>query len=162
MRPAPGVRRPAHHRFRSAGAGIVRLAAFAFALAALTACAPSDAPPIEFRQQTQSFYFTVSAEPAPPRAREVALYKIVVRDRESRQPIETGVGRIFSSNRDEAKTWDVLQKGAEVGTYYGKLNFVTSGEWAIAVEFRRDSTSRIEKTEWMQEVLAERDPGATP
>jgi hypothetical protein len=36
------------------------------------------------------------------------------------------------------------------------LNYVTSGEWAVAVEFRRDSTARFEKTEWMQEVLAER------
>jgi hypothetical protein len=119
-------------------------------------CGPREARAIEFRQMTSSFYFTISSEPVPPRAREAVLYKIVVRDRESRQPIETGMGRIFSSNRDEAKTWDGLTKGAEVGTYYGKLNFVASGQWAIAIEFRRDSTARIEKTEWMQEVLAER------
>lgn len=133
-------------------------AATAAALGA-AACGPSAAKAPEFRQMTNSFYFTVASDPAPPRAREAVLYRIVVRDRESRQPIETGIGRIYSSNRDEAKTWDELRKGAEVGTYYGKLNFVTSGEWAIAVEFRRDSAARIEKTEWMQEVLAERAPG---
>ena len=127
-----------------------------------SACGPSEARAPEFRQITPSFYFTVSSDPAPPRAREAVLYKIVVRDRESRQPIETGLGRIYSSNRDEAKTWDVLQKGAEAGTYYGKLNYVTSGEWAVAIEFRRDSVARIEKTEWMQEVLSERGSGGTP
>jgi hypothetical protein len=99
----------------------------------------------------------VSSVPVPPRAREQVRYKVVVRDRESRQPIETGEGRIFSSNRDEAKTWDGLRKGPEPGTYYGTLNYVTSGEWAIAIEFRRDSTSRLEKIEWMQEVLAARE-----
>ena len=121
----------------------------------LAACGPSEARPLEFRQMSNSFYFTVSTEPVPPRARETALFKIVVRDKKSRQPIETGIGRIYSSNQDEAKTWDLLTKGAEVGTYYGKLNFVTSGPWAIAIEFRRDSTARLEKVEWMQEVQPE-------
>lgn len=113
---------------------------------------------VEMRHLTPSYYLTVSSEPVPPPAREPVRYRIVVRERESRQPIETGEGRIYSSNRDEAKTWDALRKGPEPGTYYGNLDFVTSGEWAIAIEFRRDSTSRLEKAEWMQEVLAAREP----
>jgi len=161
MLSALGSRRSTAARFPAVRPGAGGRVLAALAALALVACGPGDARPIEFRQQTQSFYFTISSEPAPPRAREATLYKIVVRDRESRQPIETGLGRIYSSNRDEAKTWDVLRKGAEVGTYYGKLNYITSGEWAVAIEFRRDSTARIEKTEWMQEVLAERG-SATP
>jgi hypothetical protein len=136
-------------------AGLLLLGGFV----GVAGCGPREADALELRQMTSSFYFTISSNPVPPRAREFVLYKIVVRDRETRQPIETGSGRIYSSNRDEAKTWDLLTKGAEVGTYYGKLNYVTSGDWAVAVEFRRDSTARIEKTEWMQEVFAER---ATP
>lgn len=136
-------------------------AAVAIALLSVgvAACEPREAKPVEFRQMSQAFYFTITSNPAPPHARESILYKITVRDRETRQPIETGVGRIYSSNVDEAKTWDVLQKGAEVGTYYGKLNFIASGDWAIAIEFRRDSTARLEKIEWMQDVLAEREQG---
>jgi hypothetical protein len=125
----------------------------------LAACGAGETRPLEFRQMSDSFYFTVTSNPIPPRARETVLYKIVVRDKESRQPIETGIGRIYSSNRDQAQTWDGLTKGAEVGTYYAKLNFVASGDWAIAIEFRRDSTARIEKVEWMQDVRAAREPG---
>jgi hypothetical protein len=113
------------------------------------------------RQQTDSYYFTITPDQSPPHAREPILYKILVREKESRQPIDAGEGQIYSSNREGAKTWDGLTKGPEIGTYYGKLNFVTSGEWAIAIRFRRDSTAKLEKTEWMQDVLAERQT-ATP
>ena len=135
------------------------LGALLASLGFVAACGTGESRPLEFRQMTESFYLTISSDPIPPRAREAVLYKIVVRDKESRQPIETGIGRIYSSNRDQAKTWDALKKGAEVGTYYAKLNFVASGDWAIAIEFRRDSTSRIEKVEWMQDVRAAREPG---
>ena len=109
------------------------------------------------RQQTDSYYFTITPDQSPPHAREDILYKILVRDRESRQPIESGEGQIFANNRDGASTWDGLAKGPEIGTYYGKLNFVTSGDWAIAIRFRRDSTAKLERTDWMQDVLAERN-----
>jgi len=137
-----------------------RRALAALGLLALAACDPPEARPVEFRQMSDSFYFTITSDPIPPRAREAVLYKVVVRDKESRQPIETGVGRMYSSNRDEAKTWDELKKGAELGTYYAKLNYVASGDWAVALEFRRDSAARIEKVEWMQDVLAAREPGS--
>jgi hypothetical protein len=112
------------------------------------------------RQQTDSYYFTITPDQSPPHARENVQYKVLVRDRESRQPIDAGEGQIFANNRDGASTWDGLAKGPEIGTYYGKLNFVTSGDWAIAIRFRRDSTSKLERTDWMQDVLAERQ--ATP
>jgi hypothetical protein len=133
--------------------------ALAAAGLAAAGCEPSEPRPIELRYMSPSYLYTVTSEPMPPHAREGILYRVLVRDRETREPIETGEGRIYSSNREEAKTWDGLRKGAEVGVYYGKLNYVTSGEWAVAIEFRRDSTRRVEKIEWMQDVLAAREPG---
>jgi len=106
---------------------------------------------------SENYLFTIIPHESPPRAREAILYKIIVRDRETRQPIETGEGQIYASNREGASTWDGFEKGAEVGTYYGKLNFVTAELWAVAIRFRRDSLQRLEKVEWMQDVLNERE-----
>ena len=108
------------------------------------------------RHVSDSYQFIVEADQLPPRAREPVRFTVLVRDRESRQPIDTGEGQIYSSNADGAQTWDGLAKGPEVGTYTGTLNFVTSGQWAVAIRFRRDSTARLEKVEWMQDVLGER------
>jgi hypothetical protein len=132
-----------------------------WATAALAAACGGEPRPRALRQLTDSYLFTISADQMPPHARERVAYKILVRDRESRQPIDAGEGQIFASNRDGASTWDGLAKGPEIGTYYGTLNFVTSGEWAVAIRFRRDSTAKLERTDWMQDVLAERQP-ATP
>jgi len=33
---------------------------------------------------------------------------------------------------------------------------VTAGDWSIAISFRRDSTAKLERIDWMQDVLAER------
>jgi hypothetical protein len=133
--------------------GTTKLLVAAVALAA--ACGGGEAGPRPLRQITDSYLFTITPDQSPPRAREDVLYKVLVRDRESRQPIDAGEGQIFANNRDGASTWDGLAKGREIGTYYGKLNFVTSGDWAIAIRFRRDSTSKLERTDWMQDVLAE-------
>ncbi len=104
-----------------------------------------------------TYSFTILPSEAPPHAREAVLYKVVVRDRENRQPIETGEGQIYASNADRSNTWDGFAKGAEIGTYYGKLNFVTAGTWAVAIRFRRDSLHALERIEWMQDVLNERE-----
>jgi hypothetical protein len=132
------------------------VAVLAIASAALVSC---EREPRELRlsYQSPSYYFTVTSDPMPPRAREDVTYKIMMRERETRQPIDAGEGMIYSSNRDDARTGGAIWRGPEVGTYYGRLRFVTSGEWAIAIEFRRDSTARLEKVEWMQEVAPERD-----
>lgn len=115
----------------------------------------------ELRLISPTFAFTIIPSQAPPHAREAILYKVVVRERESRQPIETGEGQIYASNAERSNTWDGFEKGAELGTYYGKLNFVTAGQWAVAIRFRRDSLHSLEKVEWMQDVLNERQ-GAVP
>jgi hypothetical protein len=100
--------------------------------------------------------FSVLPDPAPPRARETITYKVVVRDSKTRQPIEGGQGRIFASSQDRASTWDALLPGQELGTYYARLSFITSGSWAVAIQFRRDSTRQLERVDWMQEVFAAR------
>jgi hypothetical protein len=126
-------------------------------LVALSACAPREARERNLRLNSTNYAFTITPSESPPFAREGTLYKIVVRDRQSRQPIETGEGQIYANNIERASTWDGFQKGAELGTYYGKLNFITSGTWAVAIRFRRDSLSRLETIEWIQEVANERN-----
>jgi hypothetical protein len=138
-----------------------RTAGLLMATVAVAAACGGEPGPRSLRQMTDSYYFTITPDQSPPHAREPILYKILVRDKESRQPIETGEGQIYASNRDGAQTWDGLAKGPEIGTYYGRLSFVTSGDWAVAIRFRRDSSAKLEKTEWMQDVLAER-PAPTP
>lgn len=123
-------------------------------------CGPTDQV-LENRQWTDDMEFRITLDPMPPRARERVLYKVVVRDRKSGEPIERGEGRVFATSRDGANTWDALLAGPELGTYYGTINFVTAGEWAIAIQFRRDSTRSLERMDWMQEVL-NATPSTTP
>jgi hypothetical protein len=128
-------------------------------LALLTvSCRPREDRERQLRLNSNSYSFTITPSEAPPRAREATLYKVVIRDRKSRQPIETGEGQIFANNEQGAGTWDGFTKGAELGTYYGKLNFVTAELWAVAIRFRRDSLHPLEKVEWLQDVINEREP----
>ena len=128
---------------------------------AAAACGPRGPRQHELRMISQTYTYTILPSQAPPHAREAILYKVVIRDRDSRQPIETGEGQIYANNVERSSTWDGFEKGAELGTYYGKLNFVTAGTWAVAIRFRRDSLHPLEKIEWMQDVLNERQ-GAVP
>ena len=111
---------------------------------------------LALRMFTDHYTFRISPTPVPPHAREKTRYKVVVRDKETGQPIEGGEGIIYANTRDGASTWDTFVPGQELGTYYATLNFVVSGEWAMGLRFRRDSTQRLEQVDWMQEVLAER------
>lgn len=129
-----------------------------FGLLLVTSACAREPRERRLRLLSQSYSFSVSADQMPPHAREAILYKVVVRDRDTRQPIETGEGQIFANNEERAGTWDGFTKGAEMGTYYGKLNFVTAGLWAVAIRFRRDSLHPLERVEWMQDVLNERQP----
>ena len=126
-------------------------AALALAAAALTSCEQSPRA-LENRQWSDTFAFRITVDPSPPRAIEDAMYKVVVQDKKTGEPIETGEGRIFATSRDGANTDDGLAKGKEVGTYYGRLFYPTTGDWAVALQFRRDSTQRLERVDWVQEV----------
>src|SRR5688572_23408662 len=124
----------------------------------LSACAPREARERNLRLNSTNYAFTITPSESPPFAREGTLYKVVVRDRKSRQPIESGEGQIYASNEQGASTWDGFAKAAELGTYYGKLSFVTADLWAVAIRFRRDSLHPLEKVEWLQDVINERQP----
>lgn len=103
--------------------------------------------------------YRLSVEPMPPSALEPARFRVVVRDKETGQPVQGGEGRIFATSVDGAGTDDGLAAGEEVGTYYARLFFVTAGDWAMALQFRGDSTERLERVDWMQTVLGEREVG---
>lgn len=137
------------------------LAVGALALAPLAAVAcegPARRPP-ELRLQSDSFVFTISTDPMPPFARERHRWRVVVLNKDTRQPIQQGEGRIFASSHDGLSTWDGFAKGEEVGTYYGHLDFLTAGEWAMAVEFRTDSMLPLQRVDWIQEIRSERPLG---
>ena len=126
----------------------------------LVACGNREPRERQLRLNSNSYSFTIVPSTSPPRAREAILYKVVIRDRKTREPIETGEGQIYANNEQGASTWDGFAKGAELGTYYGKLNFVTAELWAVAIRFRRDSLRPLEKVEWLQDVMNERQPAA--
>ena len=118
-------------------------------------CGPPRRP--EIRQGSKSYLFNITSDPIPPHAREDVIYTVTVRDRESGQPIETGEGRIFANTLDGARTYDGFTKAPAIGAYTAKLRFVAAGQWAIGIQFHSDSTKPLEKTEWMQDVLPERE-----
>ena len=137
----------------------VRLAVALLALPAASACVGGEPEP-GYRAMTDDLAFRIIADPTPPHARERTAYRVIVRDRESGQPIEHGEGMIYASNKDQANIGDALLPDAQVGTYSGRLRYLTAGTWAVAIQFRRDSTKPMQKVEWLQEVGAERP--ATP
>src|SRR5688500_1394832 len=135
------------------------LLAVALFCAAVVACGNPERA-LENRQWSDSFAFRITVDPMPPRAIEVANYKIVVQDMKTGEPIEAGQGRLFATSRDGANTDDGRAKGKEVGTYYGRLFYPTTGDWAIALQFRRDSTSKLERVDWTQSVNNAIGPGS--
>ncbi|HEX9129088.1 MAG TPA: hypothetical protein VF850_08005 [Gemmatimonadaceae bacterium] len=137
-----------------------RLAFVALMAAALTSCG-SNPKALELRLWSDSYALRVTVDPMPPRALEPILYRIVVQDKKTGQPIETGEGRIFATSADRANTSDGLKKEKEVGTYSGRLFFATSGDWAAAIQFRREQNPRmpLERVDWIQTVLQASEPG---
>ena len=132
----------------------VGLLAIAMAAMAAVACGPTERS-TDYRAFTPHYAFRISSDPLPPMAREKARFKIVVRDKDTNQPIQGGEGIIYAENREGVKTWDSFAAGPEVGTYYANLNFLASGDWAMGLRFRRDSTHALEQADWMQEVVAD-------
>ena len=121
------------------------------AVVVASGCGPAPRA-LENRQWSDSFAFRITVDPSPPRAIEDATYKIIVTDKKTGEPIETGEGRVFATSKDGANTDDGLAKGNEIGTYYGRLFFPTTVDWAVALQFRRDSTQRLERVDWVQAV----------
>ena len=129
------------------------------ALMLVVAACSFERPVREMRLYTDDFAFRVTFEPMPPRAVSETRFRVVVRDKESAQPIEGGQGRIFATNEDRHSIDNGLTPGAELGTYYTTLRFVNAGPWAMGLQFRRDSTQRLQRTnDWMQDVLPDSGP----
>jgi len=136
-----------------------RLALLVFA-AALVSCGPNPKAN-ELRLWSDTYAFRVTVDPVPPRALEPAVYRIVVTDKRNNQPIETGEGRIFATSADRANTNDGLKKEKELGTYSGRLFFATTGDWAAAIQFRREKNPRmpLERVDWIQTARPATEPG---
>jgi len=136
------------------------LAFVALMAAALTSCG-SNPKALELRLWSDSYAFRVTVDPMPPKALEPIVYRVVVQDKKTGQPIETGEGRIFATSADRANTSDGFKKEKEVGTYSGRLFFATSGDWAAAIQFRREPNPRmpLERVDWIQTVLQASEPG---
>jgi len=125
-------------------------------MASVMACGPSQPRAPGVRQWTNDMVFNITTAPVPPRARDWTIYTVEARDKSSGQPIEGADGRIYAGTRDGAKTYDGLIPGLKPGTYTAKIRFITSGDWSVGLQFRRDTmTNNIEQTQtWSQEVLA--------
>jgi hypothetical protein len=133
-------------RLRNLASGVLLLAA------GMVACQPGQRD-YSLRFLTEDMELRVLPDPLPPRAREPIRYRVVVRDRETGEPIETGRGQIFGTSQDQIDVYDPLVKGPELGTYYATMHFITAGQWALAVRFQRDSTKPLERMDWMQEIF---------
>lgn len=113
----------------------------------------------QMRLFTDDFAIRLTFEPMPPRSVTETRFRVVVRDKKTGQPIEGGQGRIFATNEDRHSIDNGLTPGAELGTYYTTLLFVNAGPWAMGLQFRRDSTQRLQRTnDWMQDVLPDSSP----
>jgi len=130
-------------------------------LAVLLASCGSNPKATELRLWSDSYAFRVKMDPMPPRALEPVVYRIVVQDKKTGQPIENGEGRIFATSADRANTSDGLKKEKELGTYSGRLFFATTGDWAAAIQFRREKDPRLplERVDWIQTVRPASEPG---
>jgi hypothetical protein len=137
-----------------------RLALQALVIAAFVNCGPNPKAR-EMRLWSDSYAFRVTMEPTPARALEPIRYRIVVQDKKTKEPIEDGEGRIFATSVDGANTNDGLKKEKEVGTYSGRIFFATSGDWAAAIQFRREKNPqlRLERVDWTQAVDPATEPG---
>jgi hypothetical protein len=123
-------------------------------LASGVACRENSGPP-PLRLWTTDLAFQVKPNPVPPPARQDIIFTVVVRDKNTGKAIEGGEGRLYATSRDRVNTWDGLTPGPQPGTYTAKLNFLTSGNWAMGMQFRRDSAAPMETLDdWTQEVMA--------
>src|ERR1700682_3563810 len=116
-----------------------RLALLTLIAAALASCGQNPKAR-ELRLWSDSYAFHIITNPMPPRTLEPVTYRIVVQDKKTGQPIETGEGRIFATSADRANTNDGLKKEKELGTYSGRLFFATSGGWAAVPQLRGEQS----------------------
>jgi hypothetical protein len=145
-----------HPRRAGVLSSLIAVSMLVLAGVALGACDTS-ARPLQIRTFSEHFEYRITSNPMPPRAREDVIYRVTVIDKENGQPVEGGEGRIFANDSSGVSTWDSFMPAPEVGTYTAKLRYVTAEQWAVGIEFRRDTLpgTKIERaTDWQQEVAA--------
>lgn len=124
------------------------------------ACEGDNRPKGELRFVTDSFSVRISPETRPTRALEPITWVVVVHDRKTGTPIQGGQGRIFATSKDRKSIANGLEETGQLGTYKTNLMYVTAGLWAHGLQFRRDSTMPLQRTEdWTQDILSADEPG---
>lgn len=118
-------------------------------------CGGSGPKAIETRGWSDHYAFRVIPDVIPPRAMEPIRFRVIVQDKATGQPIETGEGRIYAQNKDGARTDDGFKKEKEIGTYSGRLFFPVTGDWALGLQFRREKDPHLplESIDWIQGVV---------
>ncbi|MBL0172694.1 MAG: hypothetical protein IPP90_18695 [Gemmatimonadaceae bacterium] len=141
-------------------ARLSRLVCIAAVPVLAAACDADTTPKGELRFRTDSFTVRISPESRPTRALDQVVWRITVHDRTTGTPIQGGQGRIFATSKDHKSIANGLEETGELGTYHATLMYVTAGMWAMALEFRRDSTQKLQRTEdWTQDILSANEPG---
>ena len=142
-------------------ARLVRRAALLVAAGlAMAGCDAGRPPAGQLRFRTDDFVIRVPSETRPTRALEPIYWRVTVHDAETGLPISGGQGRIFATNQDMKTVSNGLEETQELGTYRSNLMYVTAGMWAMAIQFRRDSTQVLQKTvDWTQDILSADEPG---
>ncbi len=141
-------------------ARLVRFLAIAATALLSAACDAGTPPKYELKFVTDSFSVRISPETRPTRALEPVYWHVTVHDRKTGTPIQGGQGRIFATSKDRKTISNGLEETGELGTYRTQLMYVTAGLWAHGLQFRRDSTLPLQRTEdWTQDILAGDEPG---
>jgi hypothetical protein len=122
------------------------------------ACA-SDRLPGEINVRREGLRLRISAETLPPKAMDKVIFRVVVTDEKTGEPIHGGQGTVWGRNKDYHEISNGLLEAAELGTYETNLTFITAGVWQLGVLFRRDSTHPYASVNWTQEVGAPRPLG---
>jgi hypothetical protein len=126
----------------------------------VAACDAGTPPKNELKFTTDDFVIRVEPEERPTRALEPTHWRVVVHDLKSGTPIQGGQGRIFATNADHKTVANGFAETGELGTYRTNLMFVTAGIWAMAIQFRKDSTKALQKTQdWTQTIFQADEPG---
>ncbi len=125
-----------------------------------TGCGTGTKPQNELRFATDSFVIRVMVESTPTRALEPTYWRVIVNDARTGKPIQGGQGRVYATNRDRKTVANGLAETGELGTYRTNLMFVTAGMWAMAMQFRTDSTKPLQTTQtWTQDIVSADEPG---
>ncbi len=130
---------------------IVTLVSLATAAVVGAACGPG-APAGEIRDVSEGMRFSITADSLPPRAGDLVVFRVSVRDAKTGEPIQGGQGRIWGVNKDMHKPDNGFADAPQLGTYLGAITLITAGKWYMSIQFRRDSLSPFARVDWTQEV----------